>query len=65
MTTVGALVVGFVLGRVVCNVLVAAWRESTRLIRDRELNELVRRVRRERADETAIRRALAGRVWAG
>jgi hypothetical protein len=63
MSTFAALCVGLVLGRVVGGTLAAAWRESSRVLRARDLDELVRQVRREHASESAVRRTLAGRAW--
>lgn len=65
MSTLGALVAGLVIGQIAGNLAVAAWRTIARAVRMRGLDALVRRVRRELADERAVRRALAGRTWQG
>lgn len=65
MSTLGALVAGLVIGQIAGNVAVAAWRTIARAVRMRGLDVLVRRVRRELADERAVRRSLAGRAWQG
>lgn len=65
MSTLGALLAGLTIGHIGGSIVVAVWRSLSRRVRMRGLDALVRRVRRELADETAVRRCLAGRAWRG